>query len=133
MLEGPEWFFKGRSGLKQLLQDVVTGNCTYKTVLVYDVSRWGRFQDCDEAAHYEFLCRQAGVSIRYCTESFADDSTIAGSVMKALKRTMAAEYSRELGIKSEQAKTGSIRLDTSSEAPLDTDCGAAQPPVRGDA
>jgi hypothetical protein len=24
---------------------------------VYDVSRWGRFQDPDEAAHYEFLCK----------------------------------------------------------------------------
>jgi resolvase-like protein len=44
-----------RTGLSQLLQDVVGGKQSYKAVLVYDVSRWGRFQDPDEAAHYEFL------------------------------------------------------------------------------
>jgi DNA invertase Pin-like site-specific DNA recombinase len=53
---------KHRKGLQQLLQDVVGGTATYQTVLVYDVSRWGRFQDSDESAHYEFLCKSAGVS-----------------------------------------------------------------------
>jgi Resolvase, N terminal domain len=51
---------KRRVGLRQLLQDVVSGNSPYKAVLVYDVSRWGRFQDGDEAARYEFLCKSAG-------------------------------------------------------------------------
>jgi len=46
-----------RTGLSQLLRDVVGGKQSYKAVLVYDVSRWGRFQDPDEAAHYEFLCK----------------------------------------------------------------------------
>src|SRR5437764_15457432 len=48
---------KRRNGLRQLLQDVMTGNAAYRAILVYDVSRWGRFQDADEAAHYEFLCK----------------------------------------------------------------------------
>src|SRR6266404_7316050 len=43
---------KNRTGLKQLLKDVVDGQVEYRAVLVYDVSRWGRFQDADEAAHY---------------------------------------------------------------------------------
>jgi DNA invertase Pin-like site-specific DNA recombinase len=42
-----------RLGLRQLLRDVVTGTADYRTILVYDVSRWGRFQDTDESAHYE--------------------------------------------------------------------------------
>ena len=46
-----------RLGLRQLLQDVVSGTPGYQAILVYDVSRWGRFQDTDEAAHYEFLRR----------------------------------------------------------------------------
>jgi DNA invertase Pin-like site-specific DNA recombinase len=71
----------------------------YKAILVYDVSRWGRFQDIDEAAHYEFLCKSAGVPVRYCAEQFENDGSLPSSMMKALKRTMAAEYSRELGIK----------------------------------
>ena len=63
---------KGRAGLQQLLQDVRGGNAGFGTVLVYDVSRWGRFQDADESAYYEFLCRESGIAIRYCAEEFAN-------------------------------------------------------------
>ena len=42
-----------RHGLSKLLSDVITGAHKFKAILVYDVSRWGRFQDADEAAHYE--------------------------------------------------------------------------------
>src|SRR5215472_2464998 len=34
-----------RPGLKQLLADVEAGSPGYSAVLVYDISRWGRFQD----------------------------------------------------------------------------------------
>jgi DNA invertase Pin-like site-specific DNA recombinase len=90
---------KRRSGLLQLLRDVMSGTAAFKVILVYDVSRWGRFQDSDEAAHYEFLCKSAGVPVHYCAEPFPNDGTLLSSLSKALKRTMAAEYSRELGIK----------------------------------
>jgi DNA invertase Pin-like site-specific DNA recombinase len=88
-----------RSGLRQLLKDVVDGNAQYLAVLVYDVSRWGRFQDSDEAAHYEFLCKSAGVPIHYCGEAFPNDCSIPSLVLKTLKRVMAGEYSRELSEK----------------------------------
>jgi len=81
------------------LKDVAEGETEYRAILVYDVSRWGRFQDTDEAAHYEFLCKSAGILVHYCAESFANDGSLPGSVMKALKRAMAGEYSRELGVK----------------------------------
>jgi len=90
---------KRRSGLRQLLQDVVSGNPGYKAILVYDVSRWGRFQDADESAHYEFLCKSAGVPVHYCGEVFVNDGSVPNALLKALKRTMAGEYSRELGVK----------------------------------
>ena len=90
---------KHRKELRRLLADVVSGCAQYKTILVYDVSRWGRFQDVDEAAHYEFLCKSAGIPVRYCAEQFENDGSLPSSMMKALKRTMAAEYSRELGVK----------------------------------
>jgi DNA invertase Pin-like site-specific DNA recombinase len=90
---------KNRRGLRDLLQDVTGGNTDYKAILVYDVSRWGRFQDTDEAAHYEFLCKSAGVPIHYCAETFVNDGSLPSSIMKALKRVMAGEYSRELGVK----------------------------------
>ena len=88
-----------RLGLRQLIHDVMSGHAEFKAILVYDVSRWGRFQDVDEAAHYEFLCKSAGVPVCYCAEQFENNGTLASAMMKALKRTMAAEYSRELGIK----------------------------------
>jgi hypothetical protein len=55
---------------------------------VYDVSRWGRFQDSDEAAHYEFVCKTAGAPVHYCAEMFANDGTLLSTIMKALKRAM---------------------------------------------
>lgn len=59
---------RSRAALQQLLRDVVGGVNTYRAILVYDVSRWGRFQDADEAAHYEFLCKSAGVPARITSE-----------------------------------------------------------------
>ncbi len=88
-----------RTGLSQLLQDVVGGKQSYKAILVYDVSRWGRFQDPDEAAHYEFLCKAAGVQVHYCAEHFSNDGQFSNLILKTLKRVMAAEYSRELSDK----------------------------------
>lgn len=88
-----------RTGLRQLLQDVVVGTALYRAILVYDVSRWGRFQDTDESAHYEFICKSAGIPVHYCAETFANDGSLPSLIMKALKRTMAGEYSRELGVK----------------------------------
>lgn len=41
---------EGRDALKQLFFDVENGRADYTTVLVYDVSRWGRFQDPDVSA-----------------------------------------------------------------------------------
>src|SRR5690242_1296280 len=43
---------EGRDALKQMIADVQSGAATYKAILVYDVSRWGRFQDTDESAYY---------------------------------------------------------------------------------
>lgn len=96
---------KKRAGLKSLLRDVISG-APFSTVLVVDVSRWGRYQDPDEAAHYEFLCRDAGVRVVYCAEPFADDGSPTASIVKNLKRVMAAEYSRQLA---DRCRAGILR------------------------
>ncbi len=88
-----------RKGLSQLLHDVFAGKCLYRAILVYDVSRWGRFQDPDESAHYEFLCKTAGIPVHYCAEHFSNDGYLPNVILKTLKRVMAAEYSRELSDK----------------------------------
>jgi DNA invertase Pin-like site-specific DNA recombinase len=98
---------KHRNGLSQLLQDVLGSNHRYNAVLVYDISRWGRFQDPDEAAHYEFLCKTAGVRVHYCAEQFRNDGYFPNVILKTLKRVMAGEYSREL---SEKVFAGESRV-----------------------
>jgi DNA invertase Pin-like site-specific DNA recombinase len=89
----------GRNGLKLLLDDIQEGRTDFEVLLVYDVSRFGRFQDPDEAALYEIQCKRAGIRVLYCAEQFENDGTIGSSIIKTVKRAMAGEYSRELSVK----------------------------------
>jgi len=89
----------GRGGLQRLLDDVRTRQIDFELILVYDVSRWGRFQDADESAYYEFLCKQAGLKVIYCAEQFDNDGSPVATIVKGVKRAMAGEYSRELSAK----------------------------------
>jgi DNA invertase Pin-like site-specific DNA recombinase len=90
---------KGRTGLIELINDVCSGNTDFDHILVYDVSRWGRFQDVDEAAYYEFICKLNGIRVEYCAEEFENDGSFWSSIGKCLKRGMAGEWSRELSVK----------------------------------
>jgi DNA invertase Pin-like site-specific DNA recombinase len=101
---------KGRAALKQLLSDALQAHRAFDAILVYDVSRWGRFQNPDQAAHYEFLCRQAGVRVVYCAEPFGEDVAPITTIVKHLKRVMAGEYSRELSAKLSRAKRQQAQL-----------------------
>jgi DNA invertase Pin-like site-specific DNA recombinase len=89
----------GRPALSELLRDVQSGTPAFGNILVYDVSRWGRFQDADESAYYEHLCKRARVFVHYCEEQFKNDGSFSSTLLKTIKRSMAGEYSRELSIK----------------------------------
>ena len=99
----------GRASLQRMIHDVESRTKQYKAILVLDVTRWGRFQDADESAYYEFICKRAGVRVQYCAEQFANDDSPISTIVKGVKRTMAAEYSREL---SGKVFTGQSRLIT---------------------
>ncbi len=100
----------GRPALQKLLADVASGTPGYEAILVYDVSRLGRFQDPDEAASYELKCRRAGVAVHYCAEQFENDGSIGASIIKTVKRAMAGEYSRELSVKVFAGQANLVRL-----------------------
>lgn len=89
----------GRQALQQLIKDVESGATDYQVILAYDVSRWGRFQDADESAYYEYICRRAGIQVAYCAEQFENDGSPVSTIVKSVKRAMAGEYSRELSAK----------------------------------
>ena len=101
---------EGREALAQMIQDVQDGKINCSSILVYDVSRWGRFQDADESAYYEYICRRAGVAVHYCAEQFENDGSPVSTIVKGVKRAMAGEYSRELSSKVFQGACRLIQL-----------------------
>ena len=99
-----------RNGLRQLIHDVESGTAEFAAILVYDVSRWGRFQDADESAYYEYRCKRAKINVHYCAEPFENDGSLPATLLKTIKRTMASEYSRELSVKVFAGKCRLIEL-----------------------
>lgn len=100
----------GRAGLRALLDDVIERRNNFSALLVNDVSRWGRFQDADESAYYEYILKKAGVEIHYCAEQFVNDGSVSSALLKTLKRTMAGEYSRELSVKTFAGQSRLVEL-----------------------
>ena len=76
---------QGRESLAEMTRDVQNGPINFSAILLYDVSRWGRFQDADESAYYEYMCRRAGVSVHYCAEQFESEAIHVSMIVKRLK------------------------------------------------
>ena len=115
----------GRDALKQLIDDVQSGAADFSTILVYDVSRWGRFQDADESAYYEYICKRAGISVHYCAEQFENDGSPVSTIVKSVKRAMAGEYSRELSAKVFAGQCRLIELGFRQGGPPATACAGS--------
>jgi len=98
----------GRHSLQQLLSDVEQKKIDIQAVLFYDVSRFGRFQNSDEAAYYSFLFERNGVDLIYCSEPIpTKDFPLESSVILNIKRSSAAYHSRNL---SEKLFIGQVNL-----------------------
>lgn len=103
---------EGRDLFQRLLADVERGAADFGTILVYDVSRWGRFQNAYHGAHLEFLCSRADIVVHCCTEEFENDGSI-GSNRRDLpsQRSSDPRYKSETG-SSCSALTGYKRTTT---------------------
>ena len=64
-----------------------------------DISRWGRFQDIDESAYFEFICKRAGFPVHYSCRGSKTMAALTSVVLKNLTRVRAAGFSRELSKK----------------------------------
>ena len=69
-----------------------TWRTNFRMILVYDIGRWGQFQDTDEAAYYEFLCKRAGIQVHYCAEPFVNDETVRYAHQKGREFSCAYSY-----------------------------------------
>jgi DNA invertase Pin-like site-specific DNA recombinase len=71
-----------RDGLQDLMKEVQSGSAEFEAILVYDVSRWGRFQDADEGAYYEHCVREPAFGF---TTVASNSITTAASAQFCLK------------------------------------------------
>ncbi len=81
---------QARKSLARMIREVQDGQINFSAVLLRDVSRWGRFQDADESAYYEYLCRRAGVSVHYCAGHPESEGSSASTIIKSVKETIRA-------------------------------------------
>ncbi len=75
-------------------------------IIVYDMSRWGRFQDPNEAGHYAHLCQQKGITIQYVNRGRLEgvvDTDEQGQLLQHIltptERFIAAQHSAQLSPK----------------------------------
>ena len=83
---GRQFAIEGRDAFRQLINDVENKKADFKAILVYDVSRWGRFQDADESAYYEYICKRTGITVCYCAEQFENDGSLGTTIIKSMKK-----------------------------------------------
>lgn len=108
--EGKSGLLANRPAFKRLfdnwIQNLEAPEFNY--VLVYDVSRWGRFQNQDEAGYFAHICTKYNKSVIYVSIGFPNEANqLFSSLGISLHRYMAAEYSRQL---SEKVFYGSIKV-----------------------
>ena len=100
--EGKSGLLADRPGFKRLFVNWIRNPAApaFDYILVLDVSRWGRFQDQNEAAHYEYECKLNGKKVIYISRGFPkEERQLLSHLQNSVERYMAAEYSRQLSDK----------------------------------
>lgn len=104
--EGVSGLTANRPGFRRLFKDWVENlNApAYDYILVFDVSRWGRFQNPNEAAHYEFICELRKKKVIYIVRGSVpkekeDEQEMGNVLLTLVDRVSSAKFSRDLGQK----------------------------------
>lgn len=91
---------KDRDAFNEMISVYVEGGKEkFDYVLVFDVSRWGRFQDGDESAHFTWLCSSRGIKVVFSSMGFQKENDLFYGVYLNFERWRAARYSQELSEK----------------------------------
>ncbi len=85
----------GREAFKQMLADALSPDRDWRYMLVYDVSRFSR-GDIDEAGHFRYQFRQAGVEVVYCNENLTGGD--ADDLIVGVRQWMAQKYVKDLSV-----------------------------------
>ena|GEM_PF-677820 len=101
------WFEdEGRSGrnaeerpaFMSMIEYIRNSPNTFKYVLVYDVSRWGRFENPKEATYWEVMIEKCGKKVKYAKEDYVNDESAGSIITKVVKNLEASEYSKKLSL-----------------------------------
>jgi len=108
--EGKSGLSASRPGFERLFDEWVLHESAeqFDYVFVLDWTRWGRWQDTDEAAYWTFICKKHGKQVVYIKVGFPEEEhKLLSSLETSIGRYMAAEYSRQL---SDKVWYGSIKV-----------------------
>ncbi len=82
-----------RAAFKKMLEDARSPQRDWRCVLVFDVSRFSR-GDLDEAGHFRYQFRKAGVDVVYCSENFTGSDS--DDLVLGVKQWQARQYVKDL-------------------------------------
>ncbi|CNG20570.1 resolvase family site-specific recombinase [Yersinia enterocolitica] len=88
-----------RDAFHQLIDDVVREKINIKAVLVYDISRFGRFQSIDQFGYYTHQLKMHDVKIIYCANPITEDDNDYADFQLFIGRKEASSFSRNLSQK----------------------------------
>lgn len=90
---------KGRDAFLTMIETIKAGRADFDLIVVYDHSRWGRFQRFHEAEYYAYLCLYAGVEVHFCAGGFPNDMGPLSALAWTINSMQASNYSRDLSAK----------------------------------
>jgi hypothetical protein len=123
---------QGRDGLKHCIDDIRSGRSDYEAVPVHDISRWGRFQDADESASDEYICKRAGIAVICCAEQFENDGSPVSTIVKGVKRRAGRVRSTSVLLRScNKCSGGHTRFLPRPKAKRVAECAVAKHVRRG--
>jgi DNA invertase Pin-like site-specific DNA recombinase len=65
----------GRHDFNKLINDIIFKEISIDAVLVYDVSRFGRWEDPLEGLYYKYLVEKQGVKVIFCADGIPENSS----------------------------------------------------------
>lgn len=96
----------GRHDFNKLINDILFKEISIDAVLVYDVSRFGRFEDPLEGIYYKYLVEKHGVKVIFCAEDIPENLMESPFFLLMLMYS-AGSYSKNL---SQKVLAGHINL-----------------------
>jgi len=80
----------------QMLDDLCSGRVRCKAVLIYDMSRFGRFQIPTESMYHEHKLAMMNIRLIQCTKEYREQESYADTFMRFLEAQAAGQQSNDL-------------------------------------